>query len=175
MGASMLKVLFEAADAGTDDPAEILDHVNEAFFRVTLPGVFATLFVVLADPARRRWVHASAGHEIGFLRRRDGGEEVEELGSTGLPLGVIGDERYESCESAMEDGDVLVLMTDGLTEAMNAVGKLLGRGPVRDCVQAEGGGAEAIFASITRAAGAFRGDEPPKDDLTLVLATAPAA
>ncbi len=175
MGASMLKVLFEAADADTDDPAEILDRVNEAFFRVTLPGVFATLFVVLADPVRRRWVHASAGHEIGFLRRRDGREEVEELGSTGLPLGVIADERYESCGCAMEEGDVLVLMTDGLTEAMNAGGRLLGRGPVRDCVRAEGGGAEAIFASITRTAGAFRGDEPPKDDLTLVLATAPAA
>lgn len=175
MGASMLKVLFEAADADTDDPAEILDRVNKAFFRVTLPGVFATLFVVLADPARRRWVHASAGHEIGFLRRRDGRAEVEELGSTGLPLGVIGDERYESGEHAMEEGDLLVLMTDGLTEAMDARGRLLGRGPIRACVQAEGGGAEAIFASITRAASAFRGDEPAKDDLTLVLATAPPA
>ena len=168
MGASMLKVLLEAADADTDDPAEVLDRVSEAFFRVTLPGVFATLLVVRVDPVRRRWVHASAGHEPGFLRRRDG---LEELDSTGLPLGVIADERYESGECAMEEGDVLVLMTDGLTEAMDPEGRPLGRGPLRECVRTEPGEAPILFESLIRLAKDFQADEPPKDDLTLVLVT----
>ena len=170
MGASMLKVLMEAADADTDDPAEILDRVNEAFFRVTLPGVFATLLVARVDPVARRWVHASAGHEPGFLRRRGG---VEELDSTGLPLGVIADERYESVARDMEEGDVLVMMTDGLTEAMDPEGRLLGRTPLRARIKEEAGGARAIFDALLGLAEDFRGGRPAGDDLTLALVEAP--
>ena len=172
MGASMLKVLMEASDADTDDPAEVLDRVNEAFFRVTLPGVFATLLVVRVDPAGRRWTHASAGHEPGFLRRSGA---VEELGSTGLPLGVIADERYEAEEREMEEGDVLVLMTDGLTEAMDAAGRLLGRAPLRACIAEEAGGPPAIFDAVLGRVRRFRGDRPPGDDSTLALVAAPKA
>src|SRR5579884_561572 len=104
------------------DPGFILQEFNRAFPRsVDNPYLFVSMFVGILDTWTLRLDYASAGHDVAFLRR---GEGVEQLAVTGPVLGVM-EEPFEVKTLYLEDGDLIVLSTDGLTEARDAKGDLL--------------------------------------------------
>jgi serine phosphatase RsbU (regulator of sigma subunit) len=104
------------------DPGFILQEFNRAFPRtVGNPYLFVSMFVGILDTWTLRLDYASAGHDIAFVRR---GKNVEQLAVTGPVLGVM-EEPFDVKTAYLEDGDMIVLSTDGLTEARDADGNLL--------------------------------------------------
>lgn len=105
------------------DPGFILQEFNRAFPRtVGNPYLFVSMFVGILDTWTLRLDYASAGHDIAFLRHASGG--VEQLAVTGPVLGVM-EEAFEVKTLYLDDGDMLVLSTDGLTEARDQEGNFL--------------------------------------------------
>jgi serine phosphatase RsbU (regulator of sigma subunit) len=104
------------------DPGFILQEFNRAFPRtVENPYLFVSMFVGILDTWTLRLDYASAGHDIAFVRRSSG---VEQLAVTGPILGVM-EEPFDVRTLYLEDGDTIVLSTDGLTEARDQNGKFL--------------------------------------------------
>jgi CHASE3 domain sensor protein len=104
------------------DPGFILQEFNRAFPRaVENPYLFVSMFVGILDTWTLRLDYASAGHDIAFIRHPS---RVEQLAVTGPVLGVM-EEPFDVKSLYLEDGDTLVLSTDGLTEARDKRGTLL--------------------------------------------------
>ena len=99
-------------------PAPVSDTVtrmNDLLSESTDPHMFATFFYGELDGPTGRFTCTNAGHDPALVVRRDGA--VEWISSGGLILGMFGDQKYEQQEITLEPGDVLVLYTDGITEA----------------------------------------------------------
>ena len=80
------------------------------------PGnCFITLFAAVLNPATGRIDYCNAGHNPPVLIHKNG--EVGQLGATGLVEGIVGDATYQEGICALERGDILLLFSDGLTEA----------------------------------------------------------
>ncbi len=118
MGAALLmsSVLSSARtlyDASTD-PAELVARLNAVMHRSTDPGRFVTLFVGVLDLTSGRLSYVNAGHNPPVLLRRG---RLERLDQGGLPVGVLGQARYDRGETIIEPGDLLAAFTDGIPEA----------------------------------------------------------
>jgi len=96
--------------------AEIIGRMNDLMYESTDPHMFVTFALVVLDPGSGRIESVSAGHEPTLLVRPDGSWEKLEAG--GLMLGMMPGFEYNEVQAGMEPGDVLVMYTDGVTEAM---------------------------------------------------------
>jgi len=96
-------------------PAQILSELNR-FSAYQIRGEFASNLVVIIDPAARSLSYSSAGHPPALLRRAGTGEIIRLSDAQGPVLGPLADARYQESVVAVEDGDVLVMYTDGLVE-----------------------------------------------------------
>ncbi len=104
------------------DPGAILAEFNTAFAQtVENPYLFVSMFVGMLDTQSLQLRYASAGHDSAFVRRSS---TVEQLAVTGPVLGVM-EEPFETKTMYLEEGDIIVLATDGLTEARNQAGEQL--------------------------------------------------
>ena len=104
------------------DPGFILQEFNRAFPRtVENPYLFVSMFVGILDTESFRMDYASAGHDVAFIRRL---HDVEQLAVTGPVLGVM-EEPFDVKTVYLEDGDEIVLSTDGLSESRDPQGTLL--------------------------------------------------
>jgi sigma-B regulation protein RsbU (phosphoserine phosphatase) len=102
------------------------------------------------------------------------GGRIEELDVGGLALGIVEDATYESAETALMPGDVLVLATDGVLEALNYEGEAFGRVRLHNSVRLHGAMArdmpvQLIASQIQWDVRRFTGLAPVTDDLTLVV------
>ena len=105
------------------DPGAMLAEFNTAFSQtVENPYLFVSMFVGILDIENLQLRYASAGHDSAYIRRSAGG--VQQLAVTGPVLGVM-EESFDSKLVHLEDGDTVVLTTDGLTEARNQHGDQL--------------------------------------------------
>ena len=96
------------------DPSLMLEAADRAL-RAEHPDTYVTTFACVLDPIEATLVYASAGHPPAFLRKADG--RISPLHSPGLPLGLRAKSEPETVVVPIDTGDVLVLYTDGLTEA----------------------------------------------------------
>ena len=97
-------------------PAEVLKHLNDSLFDEPEITSFVTLFYGVLDERDCKFVWASAGHETPVLRRCQT-EEYEFLMPTGPVLGAMPDITFDEVETDFQQGDGLLLFTDGLSEA----------------------------------------------------------
>jgi sigma-B regulation protein RsbU (phosphoserine phosphatase) len=106
------------------DPGAVLARFNQTFLRsVPDPGAFVSVFLGILDDRNLTLRYASAGHGSVFLRT---GNRVSTLPPTGAVVGLQEGERFELREIELNVGDILVLATDGLTEARDQAGMMLG-------------------------------------------------
>ncbi len=96
---------------------ESISRSNNLLYKSTDSQKFATLFYGILDSARHEFCYCSAGHDNPFLFR--GGEKPIRLQTGGLILGFMSDSKYEDETVKLNPGDLLVIYSDGITEAMN--------------------------------------------------------
>jgi serine phosphatase RsbU (regulator of sigma subunit)/pSer/pThr/pTyr-binding forkhead associated (FHA) protein len=135
------------------------------------PDRFITFLVLVLDLADSSLTVVNAGHPP-LLRRLGLDKRVDEVGDAaiGLPLGVF-DRPYEETRMTLEPGDVLVLYTDGITEARNPRGDFFGLERLTSIVQTGPEEVDALGQAILKEVRHFAGNRPQSDDLTLVCLT----
>jgi hypothetical protein len=134
---------------------------------------YASMLWCYYDPATRLLSYVNAGHYPPFLiGDRGRGTEVLRLDAGGGPvLGLIETARYQQAQFAVRPGDVLVLYSDGLTEAANPSGEEYGESRLRALLAAATAlDPNELRDTIVDGARAFMGGAPPRDDLTLIVA-----
>jgi len=108
------------------DPAKILKLLNEELNSDLDDKHYVTLILVRIDPHRNTLDYASAGHIPAYIFD-DRGEVIHILKSTGIPLGFMADEKYPKGKPILlNSGDILALITDGITEAIRNDGNEFG-------------------------------------------------
>lgn len=151
------------------DIDEIVSRVNVSMSRDTLDNEFATLFYGVLDPQTRRLTYCNAGHEPPLLYR-DG--NISRLDAGGMIVGVDANQRYDKGIVALKPGDILMLYTDGLTEAFNFAGEQFGRERItqamRQVVDAKMNAATAVKHILWQLR-TFTGLRTNIDDTTIVL------
>ena len=150
------------------DPGDLLRRVN-ARTSAHLPAErFIRLMYGALDPERAILDYANAGHVPPVVYRQRSGE-VEWLGEGGLVLGVEEDARYKSGRIELDPGDMLVLYTDGVTEAPR-LGQPFGQGRFMDLIKDWGMGTPGeLVQAIRRAVEAWTEDGELRDDLALLV------
>ena len=149
-------------------------YLNEAVRRINLmlcrdsrPGEFVTLFYGVLDRRNRRLTYCNAGHPPGLILR---GGQIIELNSDNLVLGIDPDEKYVQSLIDLRSGDMLLLYTDGLTDAMNFQNERFGRQRVVEAFKQGGASAEAVAQAILWSLRRFAGLAKRIDDITMIVA-----
>lgn len=112
-----LQATFRSQAAVFGDCSNCMTGTNRQLFKNTEPTKFATLFYGIMDPENGSLNYVNGGHDAPILFRK--GEEPRFLNSTGLLLGVVDETDYTEESISIEKDDLLLLYTDGITEAMN--------------------------------------------------------
>ena len=171
MGAAMLKALVQVRAAHAPDPAGLLNFLDEAYSKVSLSEDFATMAILHYDPAARRLLYASAGHEPVVLLHARG--ETTPLEATGIPLGVMGGGEWQTEEIVLAPQDRIVVFTDGLPEMRSQNGEMFGRERVAQWLEESRSVAmEDAADALRQRIRAYRGSQPPQDDITVFIAEA---
>jgi serine phosphatase RsbU (regulator of sigma subunit) len=172
LGASLLTASLEALAAGPIEvgrsPVEICRRVGRRLHERTISGRFASMFVGSLEVGRTAFTYANAGHCPGILICSNG--TAQRLGATGPPLGLFPNSDYQEAERHLAPNDLLVLYSDGLTEAADSDENEYGiRRLIKVCRGHRSESlidlAQAIEADIER----FVRGHPYEDDRTLVL------
>ena len=147
-----------------EDPGEVLERFNRLFLNTFEdPTIFMVLFLAVFDARTQVLRYASAGHGTAYVRR---GAMIERLPPTGMLIGINHDEAYGTETVPLAVGDLVLLATDGLTEARDTSGELLGEERVA-AVLAEGpSDPQALCDRLVDVANAHSGGV--QDDLAIV-------
>lgn len=153
------------------DLSELMSNVNRRICEDTLISEFVTMFFAAIAPDGKSMRFCNAGHEP-MLRLRDG--RIESLDEGGLVLGIDPEATYDWARTALVPGDVYVLVTDGVMEAMNFDGESYGRERLEQSIRTHGAAeanlapsliAKQIMWDVRR----FVGLVKLADDLTVVV------
>ena len=153
-----------------EEPGEILTRANGILAEDVGQERFITLFLARLDPHARTMVYASAGHPAGYLLNARG-EIKTTLPRTGVPLGIRLDTQYAtSSEIPLQSGDLILLVTDGIEEAMSPQDAFFGLDRILEVVRAnQEKPAREIVESLYESARAFAGRAPQEDDITAIV------
>lgn len=172
--ASLLMSGFRAAligmTSGQEAPAmeRVAYRLNEFLHQSVEAGRFVTAFLGVLDTTSGRFAYVNAGHNPPLLRRASG--RVDTLTEGGLILGILPGSTYDSAETVLEPGDLMLLFTDGVTEGADASGEQWGDdrlvtrlGTVHPLPARE------VAERIVREVRTFEGQSGPADDLTVLV------
>ena len=145
---------------------EAVRRINLMLCRDTKLGEFVTLFYGVLDSRTLRFTYCNAGHAPALLLR-DG--KVSELSGDNMVLGVSPEEDYKQFLIELKQGDLLVLYTDGLTDAMNFQQECFGRQRLIDALKEGGDSAETVAQNILWHLRRFIGMARRTDDVTMIV------
>ncbi|KUG28726.1 serine phosphatase rsbu, regulator of sigma subunit [hydrocarbon metagenome] len=165
------RALLHARTEDDSDPARCISMVNRLLCRDTQStGRFITLFFLSMqlDTGELAWVRA--GHDPALIYA-PGTDSFEELGGPGIPLGVEEGWEYRANQRrGLEAGQLMVLGTDGIWEAMDPAGEMFGKERFKAVLRANAGRtAQEIVDAVVDEVMAFVSPGRPEDDLTLVI------
>jgi sigma-B regulation protein RsbU (phosphoserine phosphatase) len=146
----------------------IVEFLNEQLSAHNDALMFVTMFLCLFDPRTGELAYSNAGHNPPYIRRRDG--RIESLrGRHGTALGIQGEQVYACDTTRLEEGDLLLLYTDGITEAQNLNEALYTEERLAECLrEIPGDSAGAVGKAVIDAVADYQGAAPQADDITLV-------
>ncbi len=161
------RAMIRGAAQTQPGPGATLAVANVQIARDNHAMLFVSAFYAVLEATDGRLTFANAGHNLPLIRRADG--RVEEVMSRGMVLGIMDDMTYDEATAALAPDDILLLYTDGITEAMDAAGELFGKARLTAAVaQAAPATARDLIDAILAAVRDYTGDTPPADDLTIV-------
>lgn len=152
-----------------DRPAAAIHDANTLISADSKQGMFVTLFYGILDSEKRTLTYVNAGHNPPIICRAADGA-FEELPLTGIALGAISDAAYTEETVLLSTGDVMVLYTDGITEAENVRQDMFGEERLRNAIaRSRDLTAKEITARILETVRGFSGEYPQSDDITLMI------
>jgi serine phosphatase RsbU (regulator of sigma subunit) len=161
---SMLRAV--AQDSGYS-PGEVLAQVNEVLLARIPPNMFVTCFYAILDPKSGSLSYANAGHDLPYLRHRNG--EAEELRARGMPLGLMPGMGYEEKETILKAGEAALFYSDGLVEAHDPKGEMFGFPRLRALVAKHGDEEGSLEEVLLEELFSFVGEGwEQEDDITLL-------
>jgi phosphoserine phosphatase RsbU/P len=161
--ASVRDVAHEAENAGT-----CVTMLNQRLVATTAPEKFVTLVYGIFDTQNHTFRYCNAGHNPPYLVTAEGQMRMLEAGGT--LLGIIDGMEYQEESVSLAAGEMLVLYTDGISEATNAQKELLGDERLAElCVELHGQPAGAVRDAILAAVARHQGAEPAADDMTVLV------
>jgi serine phosphatase RsbU (regulator of sigma subunit) len=179
MAASLLTVSLQALSEGPIEdglpPDEISARLSRLLFKRTPPEKYATAFLGVLAPETGVLRYTNAGHNPPLVvRAGPSGSSAEstaaELGATGPPLGLLSTAVYKAGEVTLGPGDLLVLYTDGIVEAVDSDGEEYGLDRLKQiCLRHRGLPPAAVAEALDRDLLAFVRGTPFPDDRTVVL------
>jgi phosphoserine phosphatase RsbU/P len=166
---SSLHAAVHAQCSANNSIVETICAVNRYLAENIPSNRFVTLFYAELDPLTGVLSFINAGHNPPLIVHAGG--TVENLSSGGLPLGIKPDAVFREGKTQLQNGDVLVIYSDGVSEAPNAAGEEFGTSRLQDVVArnldaSAAGIRDRIEAALTK----FAQGTPASDDITLVIA-----
>jgi len=160
------RAALRAQVLGGRRPHRVVQRLNTILCEDTGASQFVTLFYGIVRGSTRSFTYSNAGHNPPLLFRKGRAKRLER---GGMVLGAASEESYESGHVSLRPDDVIVLYTDGVTEATSPSGELFGVARLEQSVQARlSGSAEEILAAICRETHSFA-NGLLRDDLTAVV------
>jgi sigma-B regulation protein RsbU (phosphoserine phosphatase) len=171
LGAALLSAKLQSTLRALVPEAASLDDLgartNAIIHRDGIANRFATLFYAELEHHSGQLRYLNAGHNPAFVIRRDG---VERLMASSWPLGMLPEASYEEGTVVLEPAEVLLVYSDGLTEAENLAGEDFGEERLEKLLPGlRGLEPERIGEVLLEEVGRFLGDARPTDDLSLVV------
>jgi phosphoserine phosphatase RsbU/P len=146
---------------------EIATELNRHIHNWSAENKFITLIMVSLDPEHETIQYVNAGHNPGYLIF---GERLETLKSNALPIGILGQTRYVGQTRPFPAGSMVVLYSDGITEAENPAGEEFEDDRLREILASSSARSAAeVRDEIARRVQEFVGDAAQKDDETIVI------
>jgi sigma-B regulation protein RsbU (phosphoserine phosphatase) len=147
----------------------VMRKVNHLLHESTERDKFVTAFYGVLDWKNAMFIFSNAGHNPPILLHRDG--TAERLAEGGVALGVLPEANYEERPVALAVGDVLLMYTDGVSEAENGTLEQFGEARLEEVLRRNASRTAAeIRQAIVDAVLEWTGDRGPTDDLTLLVA-----
>ncbi len=148
---------------------KVLERVNQLLHEKSLPFQFVTLFLFLLSPDGEGHF-ISAGHNPAYLFRKATGK-IETLRPDAFALGMFDSACYQSRPLHLDQGDLLVVYSDGLTDAENPQGEMFGEERLLELIEHHAPlGSQAVERSFMKTIDDFTQGTPQTDDITFVLA-----
>ncbi len=152
------------------EPAAVLYAVNQSLLEYNALGLFVTAFLALLDPATGRFVYANAGHNPAIWIKAGQARTSRLLARTGPAIGIREESTWQEIALTLSPCDVLVLYTDGITEADDGKGEMFGMERLSEVIGANAASPAAVIQkSILDRVHAFSRGGPPADDVALVV------
>ena len=149
-------------------PAEALFSLHQSVVASDQGHRFVTMLLAVLDPQTHSLTLVNAGHLPPLLRHADGTVEPVGGDECGLPLGVATDVPFTEKSLELLPGELLVLYSDGLTEAMNATNEIYGLERLVHVVSSQGSTAGSAVEAVVADVDSFCGPTPPRDDILIV-------
>lgn len=153
-------------------PLELLNQLNRLFNENATRGTFITMIYGMLDAKRREFIFSRAGHNSMLHMKANG--EARWLKPKGVGIGLLKDDSFVKCTEEvtvhLDEGDLIVLYTDGITEMQNTGDKFYGEERLEKLVRGiRNGSSQKILQIIIDDVNTFKGIAKQHDDMTLVI------
>jgi sigma-B regulation protein RsbU (phosphoserine phosphatase) len=166
---ALSRTMIRTLSLGGRGPSAVLSKANEFILRDSRASLFLSAFYAELDIQSGSVCYANAGHNRPLWLRNSTGQ-CQELSEAGSMLAFMDYQSFKEQEIWMEPEDILVMYTDGVTEAMNSQGDLFGDERLRQVIEQIGDvSAQAMLDGIMLAIEDFVGEASRTDDLTLIV------
>lgn len=166
---SSLQTAFHTLVPEANSPLDVLERINRLYIHNINFATFVTIFFGKYDPQTRILSYANAGHNSVYLYRVAINQEIW-LRPTGPAIGVMDGFTIRTEDVRLEPGDILLLYTDGITEAINQQGTFWGEDRLADIIrQNANSSAEQLIQKILQALKDHMDGSPLADDVTLII------
>ncbi|MEE8417468.1 MAG: SpoIIE family protein phosphatase [candidate division Zixibacteria bacterium] len=172
---TMIRTALRLESRGNFSPTDILRSVNQFVADDVKKGMFITIFLITLNSKSRTISYTSAGHNPMILYRKDS-DACYFLNTRGMPLGIslpegiTFEKSLEADRVKLKKDDMLVVYTDGITEAMNKVGAQYGNDRLVDFIKENSEVSPREFAKkLDDDINRFTAGAPQNDDITLVV------
>ena len=157
--------------AGSTSIDHMMENINRLIYTATPVNRYATFFYGQYDPDARRLTYVNAGHNAPIvIRKEQCAPDCIRLETGGPPIGLLPQSKYRAYAD-LQAGDVVVLFTDGMSEAMNSAEEEWGECRLIQAVRNSTAQCAAeMVEELFRAADTFAAGAPQHDDMTVVVA-----
>jgi len=165
---ALSRTMLRANALGNPTVLQTICRANNMIAQEGRANMFVTLFYGVLDPKSKTLTYVNAGHNPPFVTDREGGDIVI-LAAKGIALGIMSDMEFEEKDVTLREGDILLLYTDGVTEAVNRKGEMFGQHRLAKLVEDnQKRSAQEIIQIIEQTVLEYAEGLPQFDDLTLM-------